>query len=131
MMAYYGISKHFVIDKDDPKAFLTLKGATDLPGVLAGGRCDSYGTVNYQWGRYADAQGYTKARVEKIAYGKYKVHHSIGHTRYTPQVTVENVGSLASANFTDVRETYFVVMIYGTNGLRDAAFSYNCVGENA
>lgn len=131
MMAYYGISKHFVIDKDDPKTFVTLKGATDLPGILAGGRCDSYGTVNYQWGRYADAQGYTKARVEKIAYGKYKVHHSIGHTRYTPQVTVENVGSLASSNFTDVRETYFVVMIYGTNGLRDAAFSYNCVGENA
>lgn len=130
MMAYYGISKHFIIDKDDPEAFVTLKGATDLPGILAGGRCDSYGTVNYQWGRYADAQGYTKARVEKIAYGKYKVHHSIGHTRYTPQVTVENVGSLASANFTDIRETYFVAMIYGSSGLRDAAFSYNCIGDN-
>ena len=130
LMAYYGIGKHFVIDKLDNEAFITAKGTTDLPGVLASGRCDAYGGINYQWGRYANAQGYSKARVEKLAYGKYKVHHTIGHTRYSPQVTVENVGSLVSATFTDIRDTYFIVFIYGTGGLRDAPFSYVCFGDN-
>lgn len=108
----------------------TIKGRTDMPGVLAAGIARTYGTVDNAFGAKVNRQGYDIAFCERQRDDIYKVYHSIGHSNYSVQVTPINTRDAGCV--LDVSEYYFTCCFYGTtdNDRYQHDFHYLCIGQN-
>ena len=108
----------------------TIKGRTDMPGVLAAGIARTYGTVDNAFGAKVNRQGYDIAFCERQRDDIYKVYHSIGHSNYSVQVTPINTRDAGCV--LDVSEYYFTCCFYGTmdTDRYQHDFHYLCIGQN-
>lgn len=138
LMAFYGKNKYLYINEkvtgDNP--FLSIAGVTDIPGVLCAGRIASNANVQASWGAKKNRPGYQYAFVEKISTGRYRVHHSIGHTDYIPKLTggvwlYSGNKRSGCPGFENVQAYSFDVFIMTDAGDPvDCAFAYECTGNN-
>lgn len=138
LMAFYGKNKHLYINDNDTadQAFFNVRGTTNVPGVLCAGRIASNALVQASWGAMKNRQGQQVTVVDKIATGRYRVYHSIGHTDYIPKLTggvwLYNGNKRSGcAGFENVQAYSFDVFIMTDAGDPvDCAFAYECTGNN-
>ena len=109
----------------------TIKGKTDMPGVLAAGIAKMSGTVSNAYGAKVNRLGYEGAWCERQRDNSYKVYHSIGHSNYSVQVTVFG-DSRDAGCVMDVQDYYFTCCFYNPVDTykEQHNFTYLCVGPN-
>lgn len=109
----------------------TIKGKTDMPGVLAAGIAKTTGTVQNAYGAKVNRQGYDYAACERQRDNSYKVYHSIGHSNYSVQVTVFG-DSRDAGCVMDVQDYYFTCCFYNPVDTykEQHNFTYLCIGPN-
>ena len=109
----------------------TIKGHTDMPGVLAAGIAKMSGTVQNAYGAKVNRQGYEGAWCERQSDNSYKVYHSIGHSNYSVQVTVFG-DSRDAGCVMDVQDYYFTCCFYNPVDVykEQQNFTYLCIGPN-
>lgn len=109
----------------------TIKGKTDIPGVLAAGIARMTGRVSNAYGAKVNRQGYDYAVCEWQREGFYKVYHSIGHSNYSVQVTVFG-NSRDAGCVMDVQDYYFTCCFYNPVDVyrEQQNFTYLCIGPN-
>lgn len=129
--AFYGAERHVDIAAQGPHV-LSVRGATDIPGVLAAGRVNARGQVLASWGARVKDRGTDNVRVSMISDNTYIVYHSIGHLDYVVQLTVQNSWNVAS--YYDITPWSFRVKMSYPGGSWGNAyageFSYVCIGTN-
>lgn len=108
----------------------TIKGKTDMPGVLAAGIARMTGTVQNAYGAKVNRQGYDVAWCERQRDDIYKVYHTIGHSNYSVQITPINTRDAGC--ILDVSDYYFTCCFYGTmdTDRYQHDFHYLCIGPN-
>ena len=108
----------------------TIKGRTDMPGVLAAGIARTSGSVYNAFGAKVHRQGYDTPYSERQWDNIYKVYHSIGHSNYSVQITPINTRDTGCV--LDVSDYYFTCCFYGTtdNDRYQHDFHYLCIGQN-
>ena len=108
----------------------TIKGKTDMPGILAAGIARNYGGVDNAFGAKVHRQGYNRAACERQRDNSYKVYHTIGHSNYSVQVTPINTRDAGC--ILDVSDYYFTCCFYGTmdTDRYQHDFHYLCIGPN-
>ena len=108
----------------------TIKGRTDMPGVLAAGIARTTGEVDNAYGAKVHRQGYDVAACERQRDNIYKVYHSIGHSSYSVQITPRDTGDVGC--ILDVSDYYFTCCFYGPqdNARHQHDFHYLCIGQN-
>lgn len=109
----------------------TIKGRTDMPGVLAAGIARMTGTVQNAYGAKVNRQGYDNAYCERQGDNSYKVYHSIGHSNYSVQVTVFG-NSRDAGCVMDIQDYYFTCCFYNPVDVykEQQNFTYLCIGPN-
>lgn len=109
----------------------TIKGPTNMPGVLAAGIAKTTGTVQNAYGAKVNRQGYDYAACERQRDNSYKVYHSIGHSNYSVQVTVFG-DSRDAGCVMDVQDYYFTCCFYNPVDTykEQHNFTYLCIGPN-
>lgn len=109
----------------------TIKGKTDMPGVLAAGIAGAYGGVRKAYGAKVNRLGYDKAVCERQRDNSYIVYHSIGHSNYSVQVTVFG-NSRDAGCVMDVQDYYFTCCFYNPVDVNkeEHDFTYLCIGPN-
>ena len=109
----------------------TIKGKTDMPGVLAAGIARTTGSVQNAYGAKVNRQGYDYAVCEWQRDGYYKVYHSIGHSNYSVQVTVFG-NSRDAGCVMEVKDYYFTCCFYNPVDVyrEQQNFTYLCIGPN-
>ena len=109
----------------------TIKGRTDMPGVLAAGIARTIGGVDNAFGAKVNRQGYDSAWVERQRDDSYKVYHSIGHSNYSVQVTVFG-DSRDAGCVMDIQDYYFTCCFYNPVDTykEQHNFTYLCIGPN-
>ena len=109
----------------------TIKGRTDMPGVLAAGIAKTTGTVQNAYGAKVNRQGCDYASCERQRDNSYKVYHSIGHSNYSVQVTVFG-DSRDAGCVMDVQDYYFTCCFYNPVDTykEQHNFTYLCIGPN-
>lgn len=109
----------------------TIKGRTDMPGVLAAGIARNYGGVDNAFGAKVHRQGYNIAACERQRDNSYKVYHSIGHSNYSVQVTVFG-DSRDAGCVMDIQDYYFTCCFYNPVDTykEQHNFTYLCIGPN-
>ena len=109
----------------------TIKGKTDMPGVLAAGIANMSGTVQNAYGAKVNRQGYEGAWCERQRDNSYKVYHSIGHSNYSVQVTVFG-DSRDAGCVMDIQDYYFTCCFYNPVDTykEQHNFTYLCIGPN-
>ena len=109
----------------------TIKGRTDMPGVLAAGIARTTGGVDNAFGAKVNRQGYDSAWVERQSDNSYKVYHSIGHSNYSVQVTVFG-DSRDAGCVMDIQDYYFTCCFYNPVDVykEQQNFTYLCIGPN-
>lgn len=100
----------------------TLKGKSDLPGVLLAGSILANGNQDTSFGAKAKDAIY-------ISTGVYRINHCIGHTEYYVNVSVQ--GAQGIAGVAEKQSDYFTVNIRSFTGvLTNLPFDYSVFGEN-
>ena len=109
----------------------TIKGKTDMPGVLAAGIAGAFGGVRNAYGAKVNRLGYDKAVCERQRDNSYIVYHSIGHSNYSVQVTVFG-NSRDAGCVMDVQDYYFTCCFYNPVDVNkeEHDFTYLCIGPN-
>lgn len=109
----------------------TIKGKTDMPGVLAAGIAGAFGGVRNAYGAKVNRQGYNDAWCERQRDNSYKVYHSIGHSNYSVQVTVFG-NSRDAGCVMEVQDYYFTCCFYNPVDVNkeEHDFTYLCIGPN-
>ena len=109
----------------------TIKGRTDMPGVLAAGIARTLGSVYNAYGAKVNRQGYDRAVCERQRDNSYKVYHSIGHSNYSVQVTVFG-DSRDAGCVMDIQDYYFTCCFYNPVDTykEQHDFTYLCIGPN-
>ena len=109
----------------------TIKGPTNMPGVLAAGIAKTTGTVQNAYGAKVNRQGCDYASCERQRDNSYKVYHSIGHSNYSVQVTVFG-DSRDAGCVMDVQDYYFTCCFYNPVDTykEQHNFTYLCIGPN-
>ena len=109
----------------------TIKGRTDMPGVLAAGIAKMSGSVSNAYGAKVNRQGYDRAVCERQRDNSYKVYHSIGHSNYSVQVTVFG-NSRDAGCVMDIQDYYFTCCFYNPVDVykEQQNFTYLCIGPN-
>ena len=109
----------------------TIKGPTNMPGVLAAGIARMTGTVQNAYGAKVNRQGYDSAHCERQRDNSYKVYHSIGHSNYSVQVTVFG-DSRDAGCVMEVSDYYFKCCFYNPVDVykEQQNFTYLCIGPN-
>ena len=109
----------------------TIKGKTDMPGVLAAGIAGAFGGVRNAYGAKVNRLGYDKAVCERQRDNSYIVYHSIGHSNYSVQVTVFG-NSRDAGCVMDVQNYYFTCCFYNPVDVNkeEHDFTYLCIGPN-
>lgn len=109
----------------------TIKGKTDMPGVLAAGIARTTGSVQNAYGAKVNRLGYNYADCERQRDNSYIVYHSIGHSNYSVQVTVFG-NSRDAGCVMDVQDYYFTCCFYNPVDVNkeEHDFTYLCIGPN-
>ena len=109
----------------------TIKGKTDMPGVLAAGIAKMSGSVSNAYGAKVNRRGYDSAACERQRDNSYKVYHSIGHSNYSVQVTVFG-DSRDAGCVMDIQDYYFTCCFYNPVDTykEQQNFTYLCIGPN-
>lgn len=109
----------------------TIKGPTNMPGVLAAGIAGAFGGVRNAYGAKVNRLGYDKAVCERQRDNSYIVYHSIGHSNYSVQVTVFG-NSRDAGCVMDVQDYYFTCCFYNPVDVNkeEHDFTYLCIGPN-
>ena len=109
----------------------TIKGKTDIPGVLAAGIARTLGSVSNAFGAKVHRQGYDYAICERQRDNSYKVYHSIGHSNYSVQVTVFG-DSRDAGCVMEISDYYFRCCFYNPVDVykEEHDFTYLCIGPN-
>lgn len=109
----------------------TIKGKTDMPGVLAAGIAKMSGSVSNAYGAKVNSLGYDSAHCERQSDNSYKVYHSIGHSNYSVQVTVFG-DSRDAGCVMDIQDYYFTCCFYNPVDVykEQQNFTYLCIGPN-
>ena len=109
----------------------TIKGKTDMPGVLAAGIAGAYGGVRKAYGAKVNRLGYDRAVCERQRDNSYIVYHSIGHSNYSVQVTVFG-DSRDAGCVMDIQDYYFTCCFYNPVDVNkeEHDFTYLCIGPN-
>ena len=109
----------------------TIKGRTDMPGVLAAGIAKMSGSVSNAYGAKVNSLGYDSAHCERQSDNSYKVYHSIGHSNYSVQVTVFG-DSRDAGCVMDIQDYYFTCCFYNPVDVykEQQNFTYLCIGPN-
>ena len=109
----------------------TIKGKTDMPGVLAAGIANMSGTVQNAYGAKVNRLGYEGAWCERQRDNSYIVYHSIGHSNYSVQVTVFG-DSRDAGCVMDIQDYYFTCCFYNPVDTykEQHNFTYLCIGPN-
>ena len=109
----------------------TIKGKTDIPGVLAAGIARTLGSVSNAFGAKVNRQGYDYAICERQRDNSYKVYHSIGHSNYSVQVTVFG-DSRDAGCVMEISDYYFRCCFYNPVDVykEEHDFTYLCIGPN-
>lgn len=109
----------------------TIKGPTNMPGVLAAGIAKMSGSVSNAYGAKVNRQGYGGAWCERQRDNSYKVYHSIGHSNYSVQVTVFG-DSRDAGCVMDIQDYYFTCCFYNPVDTykEQHNFTYLCIGQN-
>lgn len=130
--AIFGSRRFFHIDRQaiTIQHKLSIKGETDMPGILASGRVNQYGTIETAWGAKAHRQGYGRAWAERYGDNLYRVYHTVGHTDYSVQIT--GFDTRDAACIMELTAYYFTCRFNGTTDNRNYAhrFCYAIFGEN-
>lgn len=130
--AIFGSRRFFHIDQQaiTIQHKLTVKGETDMPGILASGRVNQYGTIETAWGAKANRQGKSTAFTERYGDNLYRVYHTVGHTDYSVQITPFDTRDAAC--IMELTAYYFTCRFNGTTDNRNYAhrFCYAIFGEN-
>lgn len=129
----YGLDRILMLHprSQDGDTFLDLYGKTNMPGVLAAGRVNRDGRVLAAWGAKVNKQGVSDAVVDFNSDNTYTVHHSVGHTDYIPQLTVED--SRDVIGYFQIQPYSFKVRVTFSGESGSAypnAFSYVIFGDN-
>ena len=129
MSAFFGKKRFFYLQGqatggDD--TFLTVRGKTDMPGVLLGGRVEPRSvSFEHTWGAKRDS-----LRVDRIGRGLYKIYHAIGHKQYTVVCNAAGNGG-HNASYVEIEANYFTIRTNHDNGTYDDVwFSFVVIGEN-
>jgi len=119
LFSYFSSSEYIHFKKTQG---LKVKGATDLPGVLAAGSVTTAGVASNTFGaKYSSTTRSTT--------GVFRVNHSIGSTNYTVQVTVHTSARLAYIG--SKANDYVIINVTNTSGtLTDTAFDFLITGNN-
>ena len=105
---------------------LRVKGDIDTSGILLSGRVDPITLrLEYVWGAKKDS-----LRVERIGRGMYKIHHTLGHTRYNVVCNAAGNGG-HNASYVELSANYFTIRTNHDNGVYDDIwFSFIVIGDN-
>lgn len=105
---------------------LRVKGDIDTSGILLSGRVDPRTLrLEYAWGAKKDS-----LRVERIGLGMYKIHHTLGHTRYNVVCNAAGNGG-HNASYVELSANYFTIRTNHDNGVYDDIwFSFIVIGDN-
>lgn len=117
LYAIFGRQNLFHVSRDG----LTVKGYTDMPGVLACGRVGSSASLNYSWG----AKSSTTAPSTYDNGRSVFIPHNVGHTRYSVLIPPES-SSMGSYYVTNIAANSFGVIANGR-----CEFSYLITGSNS
>lgn len=127
MYAVFGRENFLHVSEDGT----TIKGKTDIPGVLAAGIARTLGSVSNAFGAKVNRQGYDYAICERQRDNSYKVYHSIGHSNYSVQVTVFG-DSRDAGCVMEISDYYFRCCFYNPVDVykEEHDFTYLCIGPN-
>lgn len=105
---------------------LRVKGDIDTSGILLSGRVDPRTLrLEYVWGAKKDS-----LRVERIGRGMYKIHHTLGHTRYNVVCNAAGNGG-HNASYVELSANYFTIRTNHDNEVYDDIwFSFIVIGDN-
>ena len=108
------------------KPVLQVRGGIDIPGLLLSGRLNPRTMrLEYVWGAKKDSM-----RVERIGRGMYKIHHTLGHTRYNVICNASGNGG-HNASYVEHSDNYFTIRTNHDDGVYDDIwFSFIVVGDN-
>lgn len=126
-MGMWGASPRFVrISNKLNKPIVQIRGDIDIPGLLLSGRVNPRTmTLEYVWGAKRDSM-----RVERIGRGMYKIHHTLGHTRYNVICNASGNGG-HNASYVEHSPNYFTIRTNHDDGVYDDVwFSFVVVGDN-
>ena len=129
MSAFFGKTRFFYLQGqatggDD--TFLTVRGKTDMPGVLLGGRVYA-GDVSFEhkWGARAD-----RMSIRRKETGIYLVTHDLGHTRYSV-LCMDAGNGRHNAKAGKIRDNSFEIYTKYDNTLySDIDFTFLVFGDN-
>ncbi|WP_297191040.1 hypothetical protein [uncultured Porphyromonas sp.] len=129
MSAFFGKTRFFYLQGQATGAddtFLTVRGKTDMPGVLLGGRVEPRSvSFEHTWGAKRDS-----LRVDRIGRGLYKIYHAIGHKQYTVVCNAAGNGG-HNASYVEIEANYFTIRTNHDDGTYDDVwFSFVVIGEN-
>lgn len=123
----FGATPRFVrISNKLNKPVVQIRGDIDIPGLLLSGRLNPRTMrLEYVWGAKKDSM-----RVERIGRGMYKIHHTLGHTRYNVICNASGNGG-HNASYVEHSDNYFTIRTNHDDGVYDDIwFSFIVVGDN-
>lgn len=126
-MGMWGASPRFVrISNKLNKPIVQIRGDIDIPGLLLSGRLNPRTMqLEYVWGARKDS-----LRVERIGRGMYKIHHTLGHTRYNVICNASGNGG-HNASYVEHSPNYFTIRTNHDDGVYDDVwFSFVVIGDN-
>ena len=130
LSAFYGHKQMFYLlnSTNGQYPFLTIKGKTDMPGVLLAGQVSvSGGNVGFEriWGAYAK-----DCTIQRVANGQYRISHSIRHHDYI--VVANSIGAGAqTAAASRITDTAFdITTKHHDDSWNIINFSFIVVGNN-
>ena len=107
-------------------AGLQVKGATNMPGVLASGSISAAGSRSNHWGAKISS-----ALVTKAGTGIFDIPHTVGHANFTVFVTPHITSCVAFAPTAERTSTNVRVAIKDVNNAwADVGFDYLIIGYN-
>jgi len=130
LSAFYGHKQMFYLlnSTNGQYPFLTIRGKTDMPGVLLAGQVNvSGGNVGFEriWGAYAK-----DCTIQRVANGQYRISHSIRHHDYI--VVANSIGAgaqtAAASRITDT--TFDITTKHHDDSWNIINFSFIVVGNN-
>lgn len=126
MYAVFGRENYLHVSEEGT----TIKGRTDMPGILAAGIAKMNGRVSNAFGAKVNRQGYDIAFCERQRDDTYKVYHTIGHSNYSVQITPRDTRDAGCV--LDISDYYFTCCFYGTmdTDRYQHDFHYLCIGPN-
>lgn len=126
LSAFFGRNRVFYVPKD-PAVPLTIKGKTDMPGLLFSMRVDANGGTGKHWG--AKAVGVQVRQTSRV--GEYIVSHDIGHVDYAVSLTLRGHPPVYVISCYDESADSFKVRIMSARGEGSwKPFSMMVFGDN-